>query len=277
MKNILVPTDFSENAGNAIDFALQLHKNEACVFYILNTYIPEIIQSRFMASSTVFVNGVESESKARLQQTLRTIKKKYPEEHYQFKAISSFEILANKMVEIVESKNIDLVVSGTKGLSGMKHVFMGSNTVKMIKSIKSCPLLAVPQNCSYANPTHIALATDLKRSFSAIALNSLLSIVKRFNATIHVVHIRTKKDLDKIQQANLKILQDYLTNVKNKVHFLPAYDQKTDIINNFLNENMANMLALIHNEQGYLESLMHEPVVKNMVGPSSFPILVLPS
>jgi len=276
MKNILIPTDFSENANNAIGYALQLHKNEKCVFHILNTYVPEIIHSRFMASSTVLIDGVETESKTQLQRTLRIIKKQYPNELYQFNIISSFEILTNKMVEIVENNNIDLVVSGTKGMSSIKQVFMGTNTVKMIKTIKNCPLLGVPENCTYTKPINIALATDLKRSFSTLALNSLLDIAKRFNATIYITHIQTKTKLDKIQQANLKILEDYLSNIKYKIHFLTLYAYKSEVINDFLKENESNMLALVYNEHGYLENLMREPVVKNIVNYSSVPILVLP-
>ena len=276
MKNILIPTDFSENANNAIDYALQLHKNEKCVFHILNTYVPEIIHSRFMASSTVLIDGIETESKTQLQRTLRIIKKQYPDELYEFNIISSFEILTNKMVEIVENKDIDLVVSGTKGMSSIKQVFMGTNTVKMIKTIKNCPLLGVPENCTYTKPINIALATDLKRSFSTLALNSLLDIAKRFNATIHITHIQTKTKLDKIQQANLKILEDYLSNTQYKIHFLTSYAYKSEVINDFSNENESNMLALVYNEHGYLENLMREPVVKNIVNYSSVPILVLP-
>jgi len=36
MKKILLPTDFSKNAINAIDYALQLFKDETCVCFILN-------------------------------------------------------------------------------------------------------------------------------------------------------------------------------------------------------------------------------------------------
>ena len=37
-KNILIPTDFSENAWNALSYALNLFKDEKCTFYLLNAY-----------------------------------------------------------------------------------------------------------------------------------------------------------------------------------------------------------------------------------------------
>ena len=56
MKKILLPTDFSENSWNAIDFALQLFKNETCTFYLLNTYTPIIYNLEEIVLSTTNYN-----------------------------------------------------------------------------------------------------------------------------------------------------------------------------------------------------------------------------
>ncbi|MEO0902953.1 MAG: universal stress protein [Bacteroidota bacterium] len=55
MQKILIPTDFSENAWNAISYAMYLFRNRKCTFYFLNTYTPVIPSSRFMAN---MVDGV---------------------------------------------------------------------------------------------------------------------------------------------------------------------------------------------------------------------------
>ena len=36
MKNILIPTDFSDNAWNAITYAINLFKKKECTFYLVN-------------------------------------------------------------------------------------------------------------------------------------------------------------------------------------------------------------------------------------------------
>ena len=48
MKHILLPTDFSDNSWNAITYAIQLFKDEACVFFILNTYTPIIYNVEYV-------------------------------------------------------------------------------------------------------------------------------------------------------------------------------------------------------------------------------------
>ena len=52
MKKILLPTDFSDNANNAISYAVQLYKNEKCNFILLNTYTPIIYQVEFLQASS---------------------------------------------------------------------------------------------------------------------------------------------------------------------------------------------------------------------------------
>ena len=137
MKNILLPTDFSDNAWNATKYAIELFKDEKCVFHLLNTYTPAIASSRFMATSLSggqLEDGVRSNSGRGLKSVLKKINKtkKYPK--HSFKTISSFSLLVDEIKEIVENKAIDLIVTGTKGASGLDEVFMGSNTVRIIKA-----------------------------------------------------------------------------------------------------------------------------------------------
>ena len=51
MKKIILPTDFSENAFNAICYAVQLFKEETCTFYLVNTYTPAIYQTEYLLQS----------------------------------------------------------------------------------------------------------------------------------------------------------------------------------------------------------------------------------
>ena len=52
MKNILLPTDFSDNSWNAIQYAVELFKDEKCNFFLLNTYTPIIYNVEFMEVNT---------------------------------------------------------------------------------------------------------------------------------------------------------------------------------------------------------------------------------
>ena len=55
MKKIILPTDFSDNALNAIDYAMQLFKDEVCAFFILNVYAPMIYSYEYQVDADQYM------------------------------------------------------------------------------------------------------------------------------------------------------------------------------------------------------------------------------
>ena len=155
MKNILLPTDFSKNSLNAAKFAIEFFKEEECAFHLLNTYTPAIVHSRFMAATIhggLLEDNVRSESESGLEEFLNQINTYYKYPQHSFNCVSSFNLLTEEIKELVEAKDIDFIVTGTKGSSGFEEVFLGSNTVRIIKAVRTCPILAVPEDFEYIKP-----------------------------------------------------------------------------------------------------------------------------
>ncbi len=280
MKNVLLPTDFSENANKAALYAIEMFKDQKCTFYFLNTYTPAIVHSRFMAETMRGSQVTENESRVSeigLQETIEKIRAINNNPNHNFEAISSFDLLAHKVGETVATKNIDLIVSGTKGATGLQQVFMGTNTVRMIKTVRDCPIITVPENYTFSAPGHIAFPTDFKQNFSADILDPLLKIAYQFGSEIHIMHINEESRMDKFQESNRYTLMEYMAPVSHNVHFMPDFSSKSNVIAKFLEELQIDMLALVHNEHSYLEQLMREPVVTNMAYHCKIPLLVLPN
>ncbi|GMN10320.1 universal stress protein [Croceitalea sp. MTPC9] len=279
MKNILIPTDFSENAWNATKYAIALFKHEECVFHLLNTYTPSIAHSRFMATS---INGsvedsIQYNSKTGLKKLVSTIKETYNNPRHSFKTISSFSLLADEVKELVADERIDLVVMGTKGASGLEEVFMGSNTVRIIKSVKDCPILAIPQYFEFKKPSEIAFATDFNRFYTASELQPLLDMANTFNATIRIVHVQYEiKALTEIQQFNLSMLRKYLRQVEHYVHTVTELNSVSKTLEVFTNELDIHLLAMLHYQHSYMERMTREPVVKRLAFHTQIPLLVIP-
>lgn len=240
MKNILIPTDFSENAWNAARYAIELFKNEKCIFYFLNVYTPAIASSRFMAANfdgAAIEDGAHQYSERGLKALVRDIKKINTNPQHHFKTISSFSFLVDEIKETVENHHIDLIVTGTKGASGMEEVFMGSNTVRIIKSIKNCPVLAIPQHLEFVTPSEIAFATDFNRFYAQSELQPLIDMAKAFDAAIRIVHVQYEiKALTELQQFNLSMLRKYLNNVEHYVHTVSELNSVSKTLEVFINE-----------------------------------------
>jgi nucleotide-binding universal stress UspA family protein len=280
MKNILIPTDFSENAWNAVKYAIELYKNEQCNFYLLNTYTPNIATSRFMASA---VNEerytVENSSKKGLINLLNRIEKEYPDPAHihNFKTISSFSFLVDEVKELVNDYNIHIVILGTKGASGLAEVFMGSNAVRIIKAVKKCPVLAIPECFKYETPKEIAFATDFNRFYTVSELQPLIELAETFNATIRIVHVQTQiKALTELQQFNLNMLRRYLKTTEHYIHTISEVNSVSNTLEVFANELQVHLLAMLNYQHSYMERATREPIVKKIAFHTQLPLLVLP-
>lgn len=279
MKNVLLPTDFSENAWNATKYAIELFKDEECVFHLLNTYTPAIASSRFMATSlsNVQEGSMRNSSERGLEEILRKIKKDLNFPKHSYKTISSFSLLVDEIKDIVENSGIDLIVTGTKGASGIDEVFMGSNTVRIIKSVKNCPVLAIPQHFEYTSPTEIAFATDFNRFYSLSELQPMIDLAKAFKAAIRIVHVQYEiKALSEIQMFNLNMLRKYLNEVEHYVHTVSELNSVSKTLEVFTKELDIHLLAMLNYQHSYMEKMTREPVVKRMAFHTQIPLLVIP-
>ncbi|WP_273565549.1 universal stress protein [Maribacter halichondriae] len=279
MRNILIPTDFSENAWNATKYAIALFEHEECVFHLLNTYTPSIAHSRFMASA---VNGgmedaTHGNSQKGLENVVERIQKTYDNPNHSFNTISSFSLLVDEVKELVEEKSIDLVVTGTKGSSGLEEVFMGSNTVRIIKSVKDCPVLAIPQHFEFETPSEIAFATDFNRFYTVSELQPLIDMARTFNAAVRIVHAQYEiKALTELQQFNLSMLRKYLSEVEHYVHTVSELNSVSKTLEVFTDELDIHLLAMLNYQHSYMERMTREPVVKRIAFHTQIPLLVIP-
>ncbi|BFP40243.1 hypothetical protein FGF1_10880 [Flavobacteriaceae bacterium GF1] len=280
MKRILIPTDFSNNAWNAICYAMRLFQNQECDFFLLNTYTPVIPSSRFMAP---MVNGVRIEDAVRstsengLSKTVKRIRKEFNNPKHSFETISSFNLLADEVKDVVDTYGIDLIVTGTKGASGMDEVFMGSNTVRIIKNTKKCPILAIPRNFEYMAPSEIAFATDFNRFYSLSELTPLIDLANSFEATIRIVHVQYEiKALTELQLFNLNMLRKYFANVEHYIHTVSELNSVSHTLDVFSKELDIHLLAMLHYQHSYMERMTREPIVKRTAFHTQIPLLVIP-
>ncbi len=280
MKNILIPTDFSENSCNALRYAISMFWDQECSFHLLNTYTPAIAGSRFMAASfeeNMMANSAAKYSKKGLDDLLIRVKKEFNNEKHHFKTISSFSLLVDEVLESITTHNIDLVIMGTTGATGMEEVFMGSNAVRVIKSVKDCPVLAIPQNFDFKKPTEIAFATDFTRFYTKSELRPLIELAELFDATVRIVHVQYQiKTLTELQQFNLDMLRKYLGDVEHYVHTVSELNSISKTLELFSKEMDIHLLAMLNYQHSYMEQLIREPVVKRVAFHTQIPLLVIP-
>ncbi len=277
MKKIILPTDFSENAYNAIIYALQLFNDEECTFYLLNTYTPVLYDSEYMYyNPTVSIDEVyKSNSKKGLEKLQKRVTKEFNNPKHHFERLSVFNFLTDEINEQIEEKDIDLVVMGTKGASGSKEILFGSQTVHTIKKAK-CPVLAIPSEYDFKPLKSLLLPSDLSIGFKENQLKILKNIAFKNKAILHILHVMQDEELTEIQKEGQKTLAEYFKNVSVSFHFVEGDDiQKA--ITEFQKENNIEMLSMINNKHSFFENLFFKPVIHKIGFHVKVPFLVAPS
>lgn len=278
MKNILVPTDFSENAWSAIEYALQFFSESACNFYLLHVNTASISEDENLTYSANQQSDYEllvKPSKVRLQETLHQINESFPiNPKHRFFTISDSNYMIDSIRKQVEEKHIDLIVMGTKGESCLKKLPIGSNAGNVITKVK-CTTIVVPENAKFVKPKEIAFPTDFSIFCKTKVLQPISDIMETHNAAVRVLHINRFGDaLTDEQQRNKDYLNDYFENYPHSFHFL-TNKHIEDAVQKFVDNREINMIAMLAKNLNYFHKILFHPTVKEISYYKDIPFLVL--
>ncbi len=279
MKNILVATDFSNNAYCALFYATQVLKSIKCNFYLVNVYndLTPLIggKSEFLVGQKL-LNELAATSKEKITALKHRITLDNENPLHKFETISKKGNLIKTIHQMLNAFEIDLVVMGSKGYTGAKEIFFGSNTIQLANTITQCPVLTIPKELDFVAPTDIAFVTDYKKGCTKKTTAPLLFIAELFNAKIRVMHINEEEELSKEQESHREMLELCLKNTEHSSHWVQAFADKAMVIDDFLNNKGVDMFAMVHYKHTFFDRVLREPVVKNVSMYSNIPFLILP-
>mgnify|MGYP001813861431 CR=1 FL=1 len=277
MKRIILPTDFSDNAYNAICYAIKLFKDEECTFYLLNTYTPAIYQAEYVLHSPgqIGLGDIYQEnSLAQLKDLKKQLIAEFNNKKHTFMVHSAFNTLVEEIVETSKNEHADMVIMGTQGATGAKEILIGTNTVHVIKKA-CCPVIAIPPNFKYENPKEILLPTDLEINYQKEQLETLVSLAQHHISRIDIMHVSSGYELSKEQLKNKKRLEKIFGKIAHLFHEMPN-QEITTAINTFQQKNKVNFLVMIQNRHTFLERLFIEPIIKKLGFHVTIPFMVIP-
>ena len=228
MKQILVPTDFSENSFNALAYAVAFYKNTACTFYIMN--IGALSESGIATNGFALnYNAIDLPSKMELlEEKIQEISKNNTSKLHLFYGLQEFGNFIDIIRKTIVEKKIDLIVMGTKGTSTLKNTFIGSNTEDVITKV-AANLLIVPKKCKFQPLHKIVFPTNFNNFYSFDILQSLTEILRISNGVLEVMSVMVTEKLNSSQEKNKNYLHEYLDEVfEDRYHFYSEKKQKRE-------------------------------------------------
>lgn len=276
MRKIVLPTDFSENAFNALKYAAELFKYEYSIFFILHAYSEEVYNTSADFSEDK-VNQrktqVQKSSRENLERINKEILKYNPNPKHHYKTLSSFGLLVDEVNDLITKENADIVVMGTRGKTNNKKKTFGSNTLQVIKYVQ-CPVLCIPLNYKYHSPEKILFPTNYMLPYERRELKLVSEIARRFCAELHLLYISRFPGISLRQKYNQEFIKDVFKQIKLEFHNLDASDKEI-AINGYLVENHMDLLVMVNSRQTYLESFLAPSVIDKIGLKPKRPFLVL--
>ncbi|GGG43122.1 universal stress protein UspA [Croceivirga lutea] len=279
MKRILLPTDFSDNAWNAIFTALKLYANMECQFYLLHAYEPKSINllGRKSQKRLGFIyDSLSQSSEKELKKILAYLHENHKNAKHTFESISTASSLEEAVVNSTINSDIDMIIMGTQGATGAKEIFLGSNTVKVLKKINKLPIIVVPEAYNFQKLKKVIFPTDYIKSYEKFALHPLIELVTLWKSKLHILHITSENVLNATQQTNKKILQERLFSLQNSFENVAFNSNIAHSLEKYLVDNETQLMAIIRHHHSFWEKLIGEPVIKKVAFHTSVPVLMLP-
>lgn len=273
MKTILVPTDFSENATNALFYAAAL---------------ASLIKSRLVLVHAIPMDVIELPGNPFDLKPDRRLESYYLEElehlagrvriknglHLEVETSCVHGNILDHLNKLVISREADLVVMGTKGANNLLRKLMGTNTTRYIKQAV-CPVLAVPISAWYQGLKKIAYASDFENNDTNY-LRQLFRFTASLEAEVCIFNIKSDEQLDLV--ADSQVLRQIQKSFPDNRYSI-AQMKEDDVvagIQSFLQENQVNMLALPVHKQDLFERIFHTSVSETLAFQSTIPLLALP-
>lgn len=273
MKNILVPTDFSKNAHQAVEFASVIADAWKATVTLLTVYTPAV--SRYNMISPLLVDEVaqaKAELNEKLRQTASEIGQTYPGVTC-LTAVQTGETV-DGILDAAAGTKADLLIMGTQGASSIEKVLLGSNAAEIIEKAE-CPVLVVPGSTEIRVPKKIVFATDYADS-DIEGARMVTSMARVFDATVMFIHVtRNEEGVDD----ELKVIEQYAEKIK-------AVTGYNNIMAHILSDNTvfmgldsivenggADLIALSTRRRSLFEKLYNPSLTKKLAQYTRIPLL----
>lgn len=276
MRKILIPTDFSENAMNAIRYGIDLFKYDISEFYIMHAYQDEIyadegsLTRENLEKATTIVSNRSNEN---LETLLKNIKEFSPNPRHTYNIASSNNLLLDEADKIVDKENIDIIVMGTRGKTNDKKITFGSHTLQVLRYVQ-CPVLVIPENYKYTQPKHILFPTDYMIPFKRRELKLLCEMAAPYRAIIDMLYISKSEKLSMRQEDNRDFVKETLC--KNVINFKIV--KSKHIVNSvykYIKENNIDMLVMVNTRHSFLENILFQSPIDEFSLNLDIPFLAL--
>lgn len=273
IQKILVPTDFSKNAANALKYAVKIaekSKSEIILFhaYHIIFYAPDM-PIDYVGQQIISVReSVENQINFLRDKIRKTSRVKID-------CVIMEALPVDGILSVIKKKKIDLIIMGTKGASGIKKIIIGSVTSKIIEKSER-PILVIPSKGIFEGIKKITYATDYHTNDISI-IKKVIEIAKIFKSHINVLHVAVSEYTLQVEN---DILKRFIQKIENKVKYKNMSFQilfsksEEKALEKYLKKDSTDVLVMSTRYHTLLEKFFAKNITKTLSYKTNVPMLV---
>lgn len=270
MKRILVPTDFSEYAENALKAAaLIAKKNNSEIFLLHLLELPSQMNDAIVGGSSIpevmlFIK--------KANELLQKIKEQPYLNGITINASVQFEKAFDGILSFNKKNEIDLIVMGSHGASGMEEILIGSNAEKVVR-LSEIPVLVVKKDTKELKFENFVFASDFSKETEE-PFKKMLEFANIFNANLFLVLISTPNSFKTTFEAE-ETMNQFIKNYDIKNYSLHIFND-TNIengITNFSKKINADLIGICTHGRTGLAHFFNGSISEDLVNHIAKPVI----
>jgi nucleotide-binding universal stress UspA family protein len=274
MKTLIAPTDFSPAATNAVNYAADMAIATDANLHLVHMYqLPiAITEVPLSLQSVDELREAAEERLITLQQNIERI----TSGKIQVTSEARLGFVVDELTEICKEKDPFAVILGTEGHSAIERMMFGNTTIAAIRNL-TWPVLCIPKGAEYGTGIHkIGLATDLEKVEETIPFEIITSIVKTFDAELHILNVETHRSKEPVAEAleQTVTLGTAIRELNPQFHFIENEDVE-DGIEEFSEKNNLDLVILVPRKHSLTERLFKKSSTKQLVRESHIPVMTV--
>ncbi len=269
MKTFLVPVDFSDTSINAAEYAVALTKDISGANIILYNVYSRI-------SFAALTEKEEGSRKMVTDQELQDLKENLSTGNDTNITTESEEGSFLECIEqYVLGNHIDMVIMGITGSSRIKQVFMGTNTLNVVRRINT-PVMIIPPNAKFEGLKKILFTSDFKDVARTTPFVSLKNILDTFKPKLEILNVDSEHYIELTDEFKIEreSMNDKLSSYDPEFSFLRAYDF-LEGINRFVETKEVDAIITVPHKHSFLSQLFKTSHTKKLAYHSHVPIIAL--
>jgi nucleotide-binding universal stress UspA family protein len=188
MKRILVPTDFSDCASKAAKTAIEIAKKSGAEIHFLHFMSIPVNWLRMEKDQDDVYPDINNEIKQANHQ-LEELVKIAGLEDVPARYFLGYNECSSNIIDHIKAEQIDLVVMGSHGASGVRELFIGSNAQKIVR-LSPVPVLIIKKDNGFEEIKDIIFVSDFEIE-TIKPYEGLINYAEIFGARLHLLYINT--------------------------------------------------------------------------------------